>query len=136
MKDLELRLSDRPGSLARMGRLLGAAGVSVEGGGAWVAGGAGIAHFLIADDDVAPASAALSNQEGDGVELIRVHDVLVQRLRQDVPGQLGALCAELAAAGVNIETLYSDHDHRLILVVDDPIAGARVRDAWTARVTP
>jgi hypothetical protein len=34
---------------------------------------------------------------------------------------------------LNIEVLYSDHDHRLILLVDDPAAGRRVRDAWQAR---
>jgi hypothetical protein len=137
VKDLELQLDNRPGTLARMGQLLGAAGVSVEGGGAWLAGDTtsgrtGVAHFLIEDADVAKATDALSNQEHAGVHLLRIHDVLIQRLRQDVPGQLGALCAELATAGVNIETLYSDHDHRLILVVDDPIAGAAVRDRWMA----
>jgi hypothetical protein len=36
----------------------------------------------------------------------------------------------MADAGVNIEVLYSDHDHRLILVVDDPAAGRVVSEAW------
>jgi hypothetical protein len=57
-------------------------------------------------------------------------EVVVQRLAQAMPGQLGALTQRLADAGVNIEVLYSDHDHRLILVVDDAAAGRRVAEEW------
>jgi hypothetical protein len=128
MKDLALTLDDRPGALAAMGAALGRAGVSVEGGGAWVVGGKGIAHFLIADEDEASARNAL---EADGITLDAVRDVLVQRLRQDVPGQLGLLCQRMADAGVNIEVLYSDHDNQLVLVVDDAVAGRAVSDAWS-----
>jgi hypothetical protein len=55
----------------------------------------------------------------------------VQRLDQQLPGQLGAICRRMAEAGVNIEVLYSDHDNQLILVVDRPEAGAAVSAAWT-----
>ena len=55
---------------------------------------------------------------------------MVQRLAQDVPGQLGALTRRMAAAGVNIKALYSDHDHRLILVVDDLATARHVAAAW------
>jgi hypothetical protein len=37
----------------------------------------------------------------------------------------------MAEAGVNIEVLYSDHDHRLVLVVDDLARGQEVAAAWT-----
>ncbi len=46
MKDLEILLPDVPGALASLGETLGRAGVSVEGGGAWVVSGKGVAHFL------------------------------------------------------------------------------------------
>ena len=36
----------------------------------------------------------------------------------------------MADAGVNIEVLYSDHDHQLILVVDDPVRGRQVSETW------
>ena len=49
MKDLAIALENRPGALAEMGEALGRAGVSVEGGGAWVVDGRGVAHFLFAD---------------------------------------------------------------------------------------
>jgi hypothetical protein len=133
VKDLELRLVNRVGTLAQAGRVLGESGVSVEGGGVFVTGGAGVAHFLVTDADAEPATAGLTRS---GIDVVAVRDVLVQRLRQDVPGQLGAISAQMAAAGVNIETMYSDHDNQLILVVDDAGPGARVRDAWTAQNTP
>jgi hypothetical protein len=39
----------------------------------------------------------------------------------------------MAEAGVNIEVLYSDHDHQLVVVVDDPVTGQAVSDAWSRR---
>jgi hypothetical protein len=36
----------------------------------------------------------------------------------------------MAEAGVNIEVLYSDHEHQLILVVDDIEKGRLVSAAW------
>lgn len=127
MKDLGFALENRPGALAEMGDALGRAGVSIEGGGAWRVAGQGDAHFLIADADQASATRAL---QAAGIERIAVRDVLVQRLRQDVPGQLGTLCRRMAEAGVNIEVLYSDHANQLILVVDDMRAGRDVSEAW------
>jgi hypothetical protein len=57
-------------------------------------------------------------------------DVVVQRLKQAVPGQLGQLTRRMADAGVNIEVRYSDHDLQLILVVDDLARGRAVSEAW------
>lgn len=125
MTDLTILLDDRPGALAEMGAALGRAGVSIEGGGAWVVEGRGVAHFLFAD-----GTAARRALEAAGVRVLQEREVLVQRLKQGVPGQLGELTRRMGEAGVNIEALYSDHDHRLILVVDDMAAGRKVSDAW------
>ncbi|MGW7002742.1 hypothetical protein ACWGCW_07920 [Streptomyces sp. NPDC054933] len=62
-------------------------------------------------------------------------EVLVRRLDQERPGQLGAITRALADAGVNIEVQYSDHDHRLILVVDDPYTAARATAPWADPLT-
>lgn len=105
MKDLTIALENRPGALAEMGEALRRAGVSVEGGSAWVVGGQGVAHFLVAD-----GRAARSALESAGIPVLAERDVVVQRLKQDVPGQLGLLTRRMADAGVNIEVLYSDHD--------------------------
>ena len=126
IKDLAIALENRPGALAGMGIALAGAGVSIEGGGAFVVNGQGIAHFLI--EDVAAACSAL---ETAGICVLGVRDVLVQRLNQTEPGQLGRISARMAEAGVNIEVLYSDHNHRLILVVDDIARGRAVSEQWT-----
>ena len=125
MRNLAIRLENRPGALAEMGEALGSAGVSVEGGGAFVFDGQGIAHFLF--DDTAAARKAL---EEKGIEVLADREVLVQRLRQDQPGQLGRISRLMAQAGVNIEVIYSDHQNQLIVVVDDIEKGRAVSDAW------
>lgn len=125
MKDLTIALDNRPGTLADMGDALGRAGVSVEGGGAWVLNGRGIAHFLFED-----GPAARIALQAAGIQVLEERDVLIQRLKQDEPGQLGKLTRRMAKAGVNIEALYSDHNHQLILVVDNMEKGREVSDAW------
>ncbi len=126
MKDLAIALEHRPGALAEMGEALGRAGVSVEGGGAFVVDGHGVAHFLFED-----GSAAREALTRAGIRVLAENEVIVQRLRQDVAGQLGAICRRMADAGVSIEVMYSDHDNQLILVVDDVEAGRAVSRAWS-----
>lgn len=126
MKDLAIALDNRPGALAEMGEALGRAGVSVEGGGAFVVNGQGVAHFLFED-----GAAARKALEAAGIQVLEVRDVVVLRLNQTEPGQLGKISRRMAEAGVNIEVLYSDHDHQLILVVDDIAKGQKVSEAWT-----
>lgn len=125
MKDLMIALENRPGALAEMGDVLGRAGMSIEGGGAWVVDGQGVAHFLFED-----GSGARRALEAAGIRVLAERDVLVQRLNQAEAGQLGKISRRMAEAGVNIEVLYSDHDHRLILVVDDIARGRAVSEAW------
>lgn len=117
-KDLSVRLPDRPGALAELAERLGKAGVNLEGGG----GFDGVVHFLVRDAEVARAALR---------ELAPViRDVLETRLDQEKTGQMAALARALGDAGVNIECVYSDHDHRLILVVDNAEAAARVIASW------
>jgi hypothetical protein len=127
MMDLAIHLPHRPGALAEMGEALGRAGISIEGGGGWVCGGAGAAHFLF--EDGAAAARALKDA---GIEAGEPREVLTQRLDQGTPGQLGLLCRRMAEAGVNVEVIYSDHANRLILVVDDHERGKAVSEAWSA----
>ena len=125
LTDLEIVLDNRPGALAKLGDALGRAGVSIEGGGAFVVNGQGVAHFLFRD-----GSAARQALESAGIVVAQQREVLVQRLRQSEPGQLGKITRRMADAGVNIEVLYSDHDHQLILVVDDIAKGRLISAAW------
>lgn len=126
MQDLAIRLDNHPGALAAMGEALGRAGVSIEGGGAWVAsGGVAEAHFLFGN-----GLAAQEALHEAGIQVLAVRDVLRLALDQDRPGQLGQLARAMGNAGVNIQVVYSDHQNRLVLVVDDPAKGKVVVDTW------
>lgn len=127
MYDIAVELPGQPGSLARFGEALGSAGVSLEGGGVFTVDGVGHAHFLVEDGEAARKAL---QEAGLGIATIR--PVLIRRLKQEVPGQLGAIARALGDAGVNIEVQYSDHSNRLILVVDDMETAHRVTSDWSA----
>ena len=129
MIDLEIALDDRPGALAEMGEALGRAGVSIEGGGVFVVNGTGVAHFLFHDGDTARRAL-----EAAGIRVIAQSEIVTVRLDQETPGQLGKISRRMADAGVNIRVQYSDHDHQLILVVDDLEKGLAVAEEWTRAV--
>ena len=125
MKDIEIILENKPGTLALLGETLGKHKISLEGGGVFQNGRNCIAHFLVEDAVKAKEMLALVNIN---VEII--HDVLIQKLRQDIPGQLGMFCRKLADANINILVQYSDHSNQLILVVDDFEKGKEVSENW------
>ncbi|HYV55530.1 MAG TPA: hypothetical protein VE933_13165 [Chitinophagaceae bacterium] len=125
MKDLEILLKNEPGSLALLGETLGKYQFSLEGGGVFANGGLSIAHFLV--DDAEKAKDVLQIA---GIEVLQINEVLIQKLRQDVPGQLGMFCRRLADAGINILVQYSDHANQLIVVVDDIEKGKLVSEQW------
>jgi len=64
------------------------------------------------------------------IKVVKVSEVIIQKLRQDVPGQLGLFCKKIASGGVNILTQYSDHANQLILVVDDYERAKQISDEW------
>ncbi|MBN3932870.1 amino acid-binding ACT domain-containing protein [Streptomyces verrucosisporus] len=125
MYDVTVEPGDGRGALASVGETLGAAGVSVEGGGVFTVGGRPVAHFLFRDGE-----AACSALRAAGIPVTGCRKVLTRRLDQERPGQLGAITRALADAGVTVEVLYSDHDHRLVIVADDPVAAAAATAAW------
>lgn len=125
MFDLAIELDGRPGALAAMAEALGRAGISIEGGGMFTVDGRAIAHFLFGDGEAARRALAAA-----GIPVTGCREVLARRLDQERPGQLGAITRAVAEAGASIEVLYSDHDHRLILVTSDPAAAAVATAAW------
>jgi len=125
MKDLEIILENKPGALALLGETLGKSDISIEGGGVFQNSEHSIAHFLVEEAD--KAQQQLSKV---GIHVIKINNVLIQKLRQDVPGQLGMFCRKLSDAGVNILVQYSDHSNQLIVVVDDFLKGQEVSTAW------
>ena len=125
MKDLEIILENKAGMLALMGETLGQHNISLEGGGVFANGSQSIAHFLVGD-----AERAREVLADVGITVTKINEVLSQKLRQDVPGQLGLFCRRLADAGVNILTQYSDHANQLIVVVDDYEKARQVSGEW------
>ncbi|MGW2091353.1 ACT domain-containing protein [Promicromonospora sukumoe] len=136
-QDLEVHLPDRPGALAELGQALGAAGVSLEGGGVVTVGGRAVAHYLVHDGARALAAVTAAGI-GAGIGPAAVHDVVLARLDQEVPGQLGTLARRLGDAGVNVLVQYSDHVGNLVLLVadDDAAACRKVVTAWGRRRSP
>ena len=124
MKDLEILLENKPGSLGLLGETLGKHKISLEGGGVFQDGRYSIAHFLVGD-----AEKAKDILQFVGIKVLKINEVLIQ-LRQNVPGQLGTFCRRLADAGINILVQYSDHANQLVVVVDDIEKGKLVSEQW------
>lgn len=125
MKDIEIIFQNKPGTLALMGETLGRNNISLEGGGVFGNGEVSIAHFLVNE-----AERAKEVLEQVQIKVVKINEIIVQKLRQDVPGQLGLFCRRMAEANVNILTQYSDHSNQLILVVDDYEKGKQVSEEW------
>lgn len=125
MKDLEILLENKPGTLALMGETLGKNKISLEGGGVFQSGEVSIAHFLVKEPERAKEELAKVQ-----IKVVKINNVLIQKLRQDIPGQLGMFCRKMVDANVNILTQYSDHSNQLIVVVDDYEKGKQVSEEW------
>jgi hypothetical protein len=125
MQDIEILLENKPGTLALMGETLGKNKISLEGGGVFQKGGVSIAHFLV--EEAARAKDLLAKVQ---INVVTISDVIVQKLRQDVPGQLGMFCRRMADANVNILVQYSDHSNQLVVVVDEYEKGRQVSEEW------
>jgi hypothetical protein len=126
MQDIEIALENKPGALALMGETLGKAKISIEGGGVFQNGKLAIAHFLVEEAEKAKAALAMVQ-----IEVVKINDVIIQKLRQDVPGQLGMFFRRMADANVNILVQYSDHANQLIVVVDNYGKGKKISEEWT-----
>lgn len=125
MKDIEILLENKQGSLALMGETLGKHKISLKGGGVFQNGTFSIAHFLVEEADRAKVEL-----EKVGIQVVNIHEVIIQKLRQDMPGQLGMFCRAMADANVNILIQYSDHDNQLIIVVDNLEQAEKVSAEW------
>lgn len=110
MNDLSIPVTDVVVDTGRIGAVLGAVGIGLEGGGVW----AGVAHYLVAD-----GGAAVAAIDSAGIRGARAVPALVIPLRADVPGELGRMMTLLAEADIVVTAQYSDHENRKVIVVDD-----------------
>jgi hypothetical protein len=112
--DLTIYLDDRPGELARLGEVLGTAGVNIEGFCAVTSGGGrGEIHVLI--DDATDAFTALAAAD---IEVASEQEVAVVPV-DDQPGALGDASRRLGNAGVNVTLAYLATETRLVFAADD-----------------
>lgn len=116
--DLTLYLDDDPGELARVGDLLGDAGVNIAGLCALSGGGQAELHILVPDPT--PAFEAL---EHAGIPVADEQEVIVLDI-EDRPGALAETIHKLGAAEVNLATVYLASHTRLVLAADD-LVGAK-----------
>ena len=116
-KDLTVILQDRPGELARLGEVAGAAGVNLQGLAAFTGQGRGMVHMLIDDDCLSAARAALKQAH---LGIADEREVLVIDVA-DRPGSLGELARTLAEANVNVDLAYTTFGAtvRLVIATDD-----------------
>ena len=112
--DLTLYLDDEPGELARVGDLLGRAGVNIAGLCALTSGG-GQAEVHILVHDATPAFEAL---EGAGIEIAEEQEVIVLDV-EDRPSALAEIVHKLGTAKVNLSTAYLATNTRLVLGADN-----------------
>ncbi|HYU85080.1 MAG TPA: ACT domain-containing protein [Kribbellaceae bacterium] len=117
--DLTVYLDDHPGELARVGELLGRAGVNVNGLCAVVSGG-GQAEVHLLVDDLTAAFDALAAAD---ITVASEQEVVVIDVK-DRPGELGEIARRLGDAGVNITLAYLATNTRLVLAADN-LATAR-----------
>lgn len=117
LEEIIVSADDRPGLLAEIGELLGAAGVNIETLSAFNSDGIGVVHLVVDDGDDAGEILA---QNGFKVEGSRA--VLTATL-EDRPGELGQFCRRLAKQGVGVSAAYvakrGGGETELIFAVDD-----------------
>jgi hypothetical protein len=120
--DLTVILDDEPGELARLGLVMGDAGVNIAGLAAFTGEGRGVIHVLVDDDAAARAADALRTAH---MGVADEREVLVIDA-EDRPGSLGELARELAEANVNIDLAYTTFGGGVkIVIATDDLENAR-----------
>ena len=110
--EFTVAVPDVPGSLARLGHMLGDARVNIEA----IQGFAGSGHGLVRFVPDSPEPAARALEEAGYAHTTR--EVLVVHVL-DEPGALGQLALVLAEADINIDAIYVTTRGHLVLGVDD-----------------
>jgi len=112
VKDISVRLQNRPGTLAAAASALHGAGLAVTGVCGFAIDGRGLRHFLVEDGQYGEIL------QGAGAELVEERDVLVVPV-DPRPGWLMRLTSRLGEAGVNIEVIYMAIDNHVAVVPND-----------------
>lgn len=117
--EFNVTLDDRPGSLARLGGVLGDADVNIEAIKGTSRQGKGFVHFV--PDDAARTVDALKLA---GIPYT-TREVLIMNML-DTPGTLGEVALVMSTAGINIDSVYVTTQGDVVLGVDDVVGAAQV----------
>jgi hypothetical protein len=122
--DITISMTDQPGELGRVAKVLGDRGVNIDGFCAVIGGiGTGEVHVLVEDDEAAFRALAEA-----GIEVASDQEVAVVDVDEDRPGVLGDLARRLGEAEVNITLAYLATNTRLVFASDDLAAVRRLLD--------
>ena len=117
--EFTVTLQDTPGTLARLGEVLGDAGINIEAIQGTSREGASIVQFIPSDPD----EAAHALREA-GIAYTK-REVLIVRVL-DAPGTLGEVALVMSRAGVNIDAVYVTTRGSVVLGVDDLVGAIQV----------
>jgi hypothetical protein len=107
--DLTVNIADEPGTLAKLGEVLGNAGINIEGVVGKSEGGDSHVHILVADAGMARESLSAAGIECGGEREVEVVSVV------DQPGEMGRHLRRVADAGINVDLVYLATGTRLVL---------------------
>jgi len=124
MRDFCVELADAPDGLARLGELLGDAGVNIEGLCLVTHEGRALLHFVVEDGERARRALERSTVRISGESDVFVYDKDERRVTGK-PGSFGAICRALTDAGIRMTFGYPAEHNRFVFGVDD-VARARV----------
>jgi hypothetical protein len=110
--ELTVVLDDKPGTLARLGTMLGDADVNIEAIHGMSRDGRSVVQFVPRDPDTAGEALVAA-----GVPYTEREVVVVKVL--DQPGMLGELSLVMSHAGINIDAVYVTTRGLIVLGVDD-----------------
>ncbi len=124
--EFQVTLENEPGHLARLGGVLGDAGVNIEAIQGLSRDGHGIVHFVPRDDE--QAARALE----DAKIRYSTREVLVVKVL-DEPGTLGDVALVMSEAGINIDSVYVSTRGHVVLGVDDLDGAIQVAGGMAVR---
>lgn len=110
--EFTVTLRNTPGALAEIGIALGQKGVNIRALQAMSFQDQSVLHLVVNKPDV-----AVKELEDYGLPF-RTREVLTVSV-QDQPGTLGKLSEAIAAAGVNVDSVYLTMDRNVVLGVSD-----------------
>jgi hypothetical protein len=110
--EFHVTLQDAPGTLARLGSVLGDARVNIEAIQGTSREGRGFVQFVPDDPDRTEQALRAA-----GIHYSR-RDVLIVRVL-DEPGMLGDFALVMSRAGINIDSVYVTTAGHIVLGVDD-----------------